>query len=701
MAQPGDDAARRDAIHRALLTGLLGNVGRKSESHEYIGPRSVKFHLFPGSVLFKARPPWVMAAELVETTRLYARVVGPIRPEWIERIAPHLLSRSYGDPAWDARGGRAMTSMRLSYQGLVVVPARPVHFAQVDPKGARNLFIHHALVEGDVAPPLAHARFLRHNLELVADVRRLEDKARRRDLLADASRLFAFYDSRVPAEVTDAPSFEKWRRNAEATEPKLLRMSRADVLAADVSQVSEADYPDELVVPGSLAAGPRGGPMRVPLRYRYDPSHPADGVTAIVTPEQLATLSAWQFDRLVPGYLLEKIDALIRSLPKGLRVKFVPVPQVAAQALPVCREPRGSLVDALARFLQVSPESFDPQSLPKHLHFNFRVVDGAGKVIAAGRDLAGLRAELGVKTRSRFSDLPPGEWNRDGLTRWDFGELPEKVEVDVGGAILPGYPALVDCGESVALRLMESPHVAYETTRGGLRRLFALQLREEMRYLEKNIPGFDRMALLYRPIGSADDLKADLLAAASERALVTEPEQIRTREQFIEHARAGWRLIVPAMADIAEVARAVLESRHRLDQQLSRVWPDLLLPSVRDVQQQLAHLMPRRFLSQTPQAWLPHLPRFMKAIEMRLNKLLNAGAARDIANLQILRPLWQQYVDRARLHAQQHIRDPELVQYRWMLEELRVSMFAQELRTSIPVSPQRLERQWEKVRPGR
>lgn len=315
--------------------------------------------------------------------------------------------------------------------------------------------------------------------------------------------------------------------------------------------------------------------------------------------------------------------------------------------------------------------------------------------------MANLRAELGVKARSVFAELPAGEWNRDGLTRWDFGTLPQKVEVMVGGAILPAYPAIVERGETVSLRLMESPEAAYQATRGGLRRLFALQLRDEMKYLEKHIPNFDRMALHYRPMGTSDDLKADLLAAASERALVTEPEEIRTREQFVEHAKEGWRRITPAVGEIAKIAEAVLDARHRMDTAMSRVWPELLLPSVRDVQEQLGAMMPRRFLSVTPQQWLPHLPRFMKAAETRLNKLLNAGAGRDIDNLKVIRPMWRLYVERAKQHAQQNIRDPELVTYRWMLEELRVSSFAQELKTSIPVSPQRLEKQWEKVRPAR
>lgn len=693
-ALPQDEAAKRDAIHRSLLTGLLGNVGRKTEGSDYIGARSVKFNVFPGSALFKAKPQWVVAAELVETTRLYARTIAPINPEWIERVAPHLLSKSYGDPTWDGRSARAMVKMKLTYHGLVVVPARQVPFSQVDENGARNLFIQHALVEGDVEPPIGTARFMRHNLDLVAEIRALEDKARRRDLVADATRMFAFFDVRVPSDVTDGPRFERWRRDAEKANGKVLMMSREDALAGDAAATSQATHPDLYTVPG-------GNGLKLQLRYRYEPEHIADGVAALVPLESLSSLSAWQFDRLIPGYLEEKVDALIRSLPKGIRVKFVPVPQFVSAAMGVVSKHEGMLTEALGRHLGVHPDSFDVKALPRHLQFNFRVVDGHGKVLGAGRDLANLRAELGVKARSVFAELPAGEWNRDGLTRWDFGTLPQKVEVMVGGAILPAYPAIVERGETVSLRLMESPEAAYQATRGGLRRLFALQLRDEMKYLEKHIPNFDRMALHYRPMGTSDDLKADLLAAASERALVTEPEEIRTREQFVEHAKEGWRRITPAVGEIAKIAEAVLDARHRMDTAMSRVWPELLLPSVRDVQEQLGAMMPRRFLSVTPQQWLPHLPRFMKAAETRLNKLLNAGAGRDIDNLKVIRPMWRLYVERAKQHAQQNIRDPELVTYRWMLEELRVSSFAQELKTSIPVSPQRLEKQWEKVRPAR
>lgn len=710
-----DEASKRDAIHKSLLTGLLTNVGKKLETHEYQGPRSVKFNLFPGSALFKAKPQWIMAAEVVETTRLYARTVGPINPEWIEKIAPHLLSKAYSDPFWDSRGARAMVKMKLTYHGLTIVAARTIPFSHVDPVGARNLFIQHALVEGDYEGVGGQGtrrdredrsqgrrnrrgggggNFLRHNLELLEEIKHLEDKARRRDLASDTARLFAFYNVRIPSDVTDGPSFERWRRDAERANPKLLMMTREDVLSGDASEITQARYPDELLVPGSNG-------LRLELRYRYEPGHPADGVTAMVPLETLAALNTWQFDRLIPGYLEEKIDAMIRTLPKNLRVNFVPVPQYTSAALPVVASSGGMLTEALGKHLGVPADQFNPTELPTHLHFNFRVLDQHGKVVAAGRDLVKLRAELGVKARSIFADLPPSEWNRDGLTRYDFETLPRKVDITINGTTLPAYPAIVDKGETVSLRLMEAPEIAYQATRQGLRRLFALQLREEMKYLEKSIPDFDRMSLMYRPFGTAQELKADLLTAASEKALVTEPEQLRTKQQFIDHAREGWRQIVPAVGEISKIAIAVLDSRHRIDQQLSRVWPELLLPSVRDVQEQLVNLMPKNFLSKTPEGWLPHLPRYMKAIEVRLGKLLNAGAARDIDNLKLIRPLWKQFADRAKAHATNGIRDPELATYRWMLEELRVSFFAQELKTSIPISPQRMEKQWEKVRPPR
>jgi ATP-dependent helicase HrpA len=716
------EAERRDAIHRSLLTGLLSNVGKKAEAGEkknaegggggggggggktgdYLGPRSIKFNIFPGSALFKARPPWLMAAEVVETARLYARTVAPLNPEWIEFIAPHLLSASYGDPYWDRRSMRALVKQRLTYHGLVVVPARPVPFAKVDETGARNLFIQHALVEADID---RHPRFLRHNLDLMQDIKRLEDKARRRDLLADVARQFSFYDVRLPHDITDWHRFERWLRKAERGNPKLMYMSREDILAGDAADITEAKYPDLFEVPGTA--------IKLELRYRYEPGHPADGVTAHVPLEALPALSAWQFDRLVPGYLEAKVDALIRSLPKTLRTKYVPVPQYTEAALPHVREPQGLLTEVLAKHLGVSPADFDLKEIPVHLQFNFRVMDAANKLIAAGRDLSLLRKELGVKARSVFAELPPSEWNRDNLTRWDFDELPRKVDVQIGHSVMPAYPAIVDMGETVSLRLMEAPEVAYQATRGGLRRMFALQLAEEMKFLETHLPGFDKMALYYRAMtagqGTASDLKSDILAAASEHALVTEPEEIRTKQQFIDHAKEGWRNLMPAAQDIAKIAQEVLESRHRIDQQINgtntdgtpRIWPELLLPSVRDVQEQVVNLMPKRFLTLTPQQWLPHLPRFMKAAETRLGKLLNAGAGRDIENLKVIRPLWKRYVDRAKAHLEQNIRDPELLTYRWMLEELRVSLFAQGQRTSIPISPQRLEKQWEKVRPAK
>lgn len=701
-AFPKDEAAKRDAIHRSLLTGLLSSVGKKLEkdeksgnSGEYAGARSVKFNLFPGSSLFKAKPQWIMASELVETSRLYARNLAPINPEWIEDVAPQLLSTRYGDPYWDRASGKALVKAKLTYHGLVVVPARTFTFGKVDPRGARNLFIHHALVEGEIDRPW---KFLIKNHELLEDIRYLEQKARRRDLVADASRLFFFYDTKVPNDITNVHAFSKRLKEVEAGKPNFLQMTREDVLAADVADITEARFPDEL----------RIGNHVVKLRYRYEFGHPADGVTAIIPLEMLAGLSAAMFDRLVPGFLEEKVDSLIRTLPKDLRVKFVPVPQTVSAILPAAGKPEGGLTDALAKALsgiagvEVKPDDFRPEELPVYLQMNYRVVDHHGKTLAAGRDLAALRKELGIKQRSVFAELPQGPFNRDGLTSWDFDELPKEVEIQIAGlGTVTAYPAVVDKGDTVSLRLMESPESAQEASRAGIRKLFALQLQKEMAHLEKSLPNFEKMALHFRPLGTSAELKTDLLAAAAERALVGDHHDIRTRDEFIRQAQEGWRRLAPAAADIAKVAAEVLESRNRIEQQMTRTWPELLVPSVRDVQEQVASLINKRFLSTTPAAWLPHLPRFMKAAESRLTKLLNAGAGKDIEHLKTVRPFWRQYQERARQHAEQHIKDPELENFRWMLEELRVSAFAQELKTSIPISPQRLERQWEKVRPAR
>lgn len=688
--EPARDPRRYDAIHRALLAGLLGNVGMKTGDFEYTGARGAKFHIFPRSGLFRSKPRWVVAGQLVETTRLYARIVASIDPRWVERVAAHLVKREYTEPHWRRDTANVVAHERVTLHGLPIVARRVVNYGPIDPKAAREVFIHAALVEGEYD---TDAQYFRHNRDLLREIELIEAKLRRRDVLVDARTRFAFYDARVPKHVFNGFTFERWRREAEQQDKHVLFMSRADLMLHAAEQATPGLFPDALTVNG----------VRLPLAYHLEPGHPADGITATVPLAALNQLPADPFEWLVPGMLKEKLIALLRTLPRELRVKFVPAPDVADAVMPNMPG-RGSLLDAFAdqlgkRIGSLVPRSvFAPDELPEHLKMNFRVVDESGRQVAMGRDLNQIRRDLGIRARSTFADLPPGPYNRANVVRWDFGDLPEKVEVSLHGLTLLGFPALVDEGTTAALRLLDSAEAARLAHWGGVRRLFMVQLAEEVKHLARRLPRVEQLCLYHKPLGSCDDLKCDLMDAIADRA-TGELMGVRTQAGFIAHAETGWRRLSSAATEVTDLAWAALSARHAVAQDLSRDFPPLLLDSVRDMREQLAHLMPPRFLKTTPARWLGHLPRFLKAIQVRLTKLLNAGLTRDQAHLLEVRPRWRAYLERAQKHRRENVIDPALAEYRWMLEELRVSLFAQELKTSIPVSPKRLDAQWANVVP--
>lgn len=679
-----------DAIHRALLTGLLSNIGMREQGNEYEGARGTKFHIFPGSGLFKSRPGWVVAAELVQTTRLYARTVGRIQPQWIERLAGHLLKRTYLEPQWHQPSAHVLAYEKVLLYGLVIVPRRRVHFGPIEPRLCRDLFIDHALVAGEYNTA---APFFQHNRKLVEEVRKLEAKARRRDLLVDERRRFAFYDARIPQGIYDGPLFEKWRRQAEQGKSKLLFMTLADLLTQSVEEITAERFPDQI----------RAGQMVLPLEYSLEPG-PLDGVTVTIPLAGLNQVPEAVFDWLVPGYLEEKALALIRSLPKQVRVGFVPAPQVAKEAAAALKFGEGSLLAALASFLGkkagtvLSPALFNLDSLPDWLKMNYRVIDAAGKPVALGRDLAAIRRDLKVEARATFeSGAAHDRYRRDNVTSWDFGDLPDRVEVQRHGMTLYGYPALVDAGDSVSLRVLDSPEAASEAMRAGVRKLLMLQLKQEMRHLQRLIRDEDPMCLHYATLGSGGELKRQLVTATTDRALMGTGTEIRTQAEFIRRAAAAWKRLSPVAREMEQLTREILAGYHDVSRQLSEDAPPAWLPAFVDMRRQLAMLMPKDFLLSTPPQWLPHLPRFLKAMDVRLRKLRNAGLNRDLANLATVEPFVRMYRERSVEHRKRGIADPELMTFRWMLEELRVSLFAQELKTSIPISPQRLEKQGEKV----
>lgn len=695
MPQPVSELPPRkqDAIHRALLSGLVGNVGVRAEGVEYQGVRGKKFHLFPGSTLFRQRPPWVMSAELVETTKLYARTNAGVHPMWVERAAAHLVKRTYSDPHWRPDIGRVLAYEKVTLHGLTLVPRRKVHYGPLDPKLCREILIHHALVLGEYQ---SDAAFFRHNRELVRQVQAIEAKARRRDVLVEPKARFSFYDARIPRRVYTADEFEKWRRAAEKHNPKLLFMSRHDLMLHPALGVTEELYPDSIVANG----------MTFALQYRFEPGDRADGITATVPLAALNQLSPEPFDWLVPGFRTETFVSLIRTLAKGLRVKFVPVPQFATRAAQELKPSDGTVTEALARFLgresgePVGADDFRPEGLPEHLRMNFQIVDGAGEEVAMGRDLAMIRRQLGLQARASFADHPPPEFHRDGISRWDFGDLPERVEVHHGGMTLNGYPALVDAGKAVNLRLFDSRDAADEAMRGGLRKLFMIQLRREFDHIEQMLPDMERLCLYYATIGRCEDLRHNLLQAIADRAFFgDEPwADLRSRERFADRAEAGWRRLSSAASDVTGLVAQSLDAYHTLDIALSNDFPPLWHESIRDLRDQLRHLVFRGFVGQTPYPWLREIPRYLRGMDIRMKKLGNAGLNRDTQALAEVVPLWDAYKHHAARDREQGIADPALQQYRWMIEELRISLFAQELKASMPVSAQRLQKQWELVR---
>ncbi len=674
-AAPADYAA----IHRALLAGLLGQVGVKTETQEYLGARQAKFFIAPGSGLFKRGPKWVMAAELVETARLYARCVAKVEPEWIEHAAGALCRRSYHDPHWEKKRAQVVAHESVTLYGLTLAAARPVHYGPINPAEARAVFIRGALVAGEYT---TDAPFFRHNRNLIAEIERLEHKSRRADVLVDEERIFAFYDAVVPADVYNGAAFESWRKQAERDQPRLLYLTEEYLKQRDAGADIAEQFPDRVQVDG----------LTLSLLYHFEPGHAEDGVTVLLPLAVLNQVSAQRFEWLVPGLLPEKITALIKSLPKHLRRYFVPVPQYATACVEALLPADRPLTEALAQELhriggvRVPADAWRAETLAPHLHMNFRVVDETGATLAAGRDLAQLRAEFGQQARRDFGRLARPGFERDGIRTWDFDALPERIDIARDGETVYGYPALVDQGDAVALKLFDSAAAAAKEHGAGLRRLFLLALPQQAKYLQKNLPVSKDACLHHLPLGNCDALKHDLLVAVTERAFFTGPPP-RTRAEFETRRDEAAGKLLTIANDLCRLAGEILAEYHGARTEFERMRARLPAPAVADIQAQLERLVYPGFVSGTPVAWLAHLPRYLKALRLRLQKLVNAPA-RDAAKLAEFAPLWRAYRDRAAPGA---AGNAALEEYRWWLEELRVSLFAQELRTAVPVSVKRLQ----------
>jgi ATP-dependent helicase HrpA len=665
------------AIHRALLAGLLGNVGMRDEENAYTGARGIKFWVHPGSWT-KKPGKWIVAAELVETTRLFARTVASIEPRWLEEIGGHLIKRSRSDPHWEKGQGQVVALERGTLYGLPLYTNRRVPFAPHDPDLARDIFIRAALVEGDFE---TRAPFFAHNRRLLADIERLEHKSRRPDILVDDELIHAFYDERIPREVNSSKEFEVWRRQVEAAQPRLLHLAREDLMRHEAAGITTDNFPPELVL----------GPNRYALEYHFEPGSARDGVTMTVPLALLNQVPAARTEWLVPGLLKEKVKALAKSMPQRLRHKLGALDEFAegfAAAVPAADLP---LTEALRRYareemnLEVPVDAFRPDSAPPHLHMNFRVLDEDGRQLDMSRNLPELKRALGAKTEAVLQE-------EDGYEKygaWTMGDLPELMELERGGHKLFGYPALVDAEQEgaeagVTLQVFDSPEKAREMHRGGVLRLLAIAFRDRVRDLERSLA--KDMALA--------PLKGDIITAALQRTFRLD-ELPMTQAEFarrVDEGRSRFNLIAQ---EFARLAGGILAERAALEKKLNglKTFPR----ETQDVRSQLERLLAPGWLARTPWDRLQHLPRYLKAAALRLDKL-RADPARDARLAADLAALEAPYRREAATRARHGALDAEFEQFGWLLEELRVSLFAQELRTPVPVSVKRLTKLWQTVR---
>ncbi|QTR48442.1 ATP-dependent RNA helicase HrpA [Thiothrix litoralis] len=676
--------ASYDAIHLSLLTGLLGNIGMKDEDREYMGAGGRKFHLFPASSLRKKPPQWVMAAELVETSRLFGRTIARIQPEWIEKLAAHLLRHHYTEPHWEQKQAQVAAFERTSLYGITITPRRKVNYGRIDPEVCREIFIRHALVYGEYRTP---APFFQYNAELIADIETLEAKGRRRDILADEHRLYEFYEQRIPAHVVNGPTFERWRKKAEQKDSQLLHLSRDYLMQREAGHEKSGQYPDTLSVQG----------MILPLRYHFDPKAEDDGVTVRVPLLGLNQLAVIRFDYLVPGMLEEKITALIRALPKPIRKQFVPAPDYARACLesiqPSDTVPLQAAVEKhLLRMTgsQIPPEAWVDVALPNHLQMRFEVADETGKVIRSGRDLETLRGKVRQQTRQELASKPVQSIERVGITAWDFGDLPELYWLEAGGTKLRTWPALVDANNSVTIRLFDNEADATQAHWQGVLRLFLLTLPGEVKDVPKYVPSMQTLCLHYAATGKCDELKESITRYVF-RQVFADYLNIRKQASF-EHALGeGRRQIFPQTQETARLLAPILALYHELRKQLKGKMQPSWLEALNDISDQLNHLVYVGFLDTVSPEELRHFPRYLKGIQRRLQKLAE-NPTKDRALRVQVQPYWDQWKAKKHRESSEHASE-----YRWMLEEFRVSLFAQELGTARPVSAKRLDELWKKA----
>ena len=674
------------AIHSALLAGLLSHIGFKHEEREYLGARNRKYQIFPGSALFKKSPKWIISAEIVETTKVYARNNAKIELHWIEQKAQHLLKRSYQNPHWEKKRAQVAALEQTSLFGLIINPQRKINYGPIDPVISREIFIRSALVQGEFD---CKEDFFTHNRELINQVETLEAKSRRQDILVDDEELFQFYNEKIPATVYNGPAFFKWLKKISPEEKSQLFLQQDDIMQHAAQHITKHDFPDHLRMNG----------IDFPLEYHFDPSHKRDGIT-LISPQATAQAIDLQYcEWLVPGMLLEKMTALIRSLPKQLRKNFVPAPEFAKVCFENCEIYQGSLCGSMASELfnitgtEIPYDAWNVDQLDDHLLMSFRILNADNKIISEAKTLT---RNIHQNKKENPDKKPNSILNieRDQVSPSILDNMPKVFKQTLQGIGITSYPALCKEGKKVALRVFQSPQMAEQAQHQALHQLYANELTEQLRHLRRSLPNIRNLCLYYQHIDSCENLKHNIISLLIEEQFNYAP--VNNLHEFNDRLKQGKAELYNTAESWCRLLVNILKPFHELNKQLKNP-PLNWLDALNDINQHLNQLIYKNFILHTQSEWLHEFPRYLKAIQLRLDRLQDKPEQDRKFRLE-LETLYQAYAKRAALLSEKNIQSTQLDEYRWMLEEYRVSLFAQSLGTKKPISAKRLKKIWDEIK---
>ncbi len=668
-------------IHYALIEGLLGHIAFKSDEKMYTGARGIKLNIFPGSGQFIKLPKWIIAAELIETSKLYARTVAEINPQWLIKPAEHLIQRQWNTPFWDVKSRQVLAHEKITLFGLVLVGDQIVNYGKIRQPESRSIFIREALVTENY--PCRHHFYL-NNHNVIEQIKLLEEKSRRHDVYNEEA-LFEFYDRHIPDHVCNGPLFEKWYKTEAKLNPELLCVEQETLMLHSADKVNEYNYPDEIII----------NKISLPLNYQFNPDNREDGINLDIPLAMLNQVNENQLEYLVPGLRVEKIIWLLKSLPKSIRKELVPVPDTARECAKNIEPGNQSLTSSLASWLfrskgiKITEKDWSVDNIPPHLTMNIRVIEN-NTIIDQSRNMGELKSRLSGKATRVFNTKSNSNYERDGIKQWDFPDLPEQIDLTINRISVPAYPALVDDGDTVSIRLFDVKALADQSMQEGLQKLFMLELKKDFTYLNKNLPNSDKIGLYFSSIDNIENVKSGLIKLITKQTFLDDSPDIRSKKEFQHRCDIGARVLIDNANQVCSCIFELMQEFNHICNKLEALqqYPDMHM----DIKIQLDNLVYKNFLEDIPFAILKEYKRYFSAIDKRIEKFEYAPT-RDSKNREQFILYWSHY-QKLKKHTDQSIRvKTELDKLRWMLEEYRISVFAQEVGTIMKISRERLDKQ--------